>query len=167
MLAYRGLAEAGAGDREAALRYWHVALSLDPGVADLNFQPFGEPGEFLKAHPLGPPPLGIDVCSDRAEPAPCSLGGRVFEPPNVTKRPRPEYPEGARLFRETGALIVSVVVAADGSVGRPWIVQPLAAPTLSYAALEAVRQWGFEPAKLDGEPVDAFYGQLHAGEVTG
>ena len=155
VLTFRSLAEAGLGDRGAALWYWHVALNLDPSLQEIDLRAFGEHGEFLKAHPL--PEHSNVTCADGTEDPLCDQAGHELEAPKVRKRPRPAYPYGARAFRESGQLIVQVVIAKDGSVMSPRVLKALPAPTLSYVALEAIRKWRFEPAKLDGVPIDAFY----------
>jgi TonB family protein len=38
-------------------------------------------------------------------------------------------------------------------VRSPSIQKALPAPTLSYAALEALRRWKFEPARVGGTPI--------------
>jgi TonB family protein len=158
VLTFRGLAEAGLGDRRAALWYWHVALNFDPSLQDLDLRAFGEHGEFLKAHPLrdhdadarcAEYPAGPDCGRD--------ADGVVVEAPRVRKRPRPVYPYGARAFRESGQLVVQVVIGEDGSVSSPRVMEALPAPTLSYVALEAIREWEFEPARRAGEPVAVCY----------
>ena len=65
----------------------------------------------------------------------------------------PEFPRGAQAFGVTGVLIVEVVIDRTGRVTSPHVLKPLAAPTLSYAALEAVKQWRFEPGRIGGESV--------------
>jgi len=70
---------------------------------------------------------------------------------------KPKFPPGAADFSVEGTLVVEVVLGKDGHAKSPRIVQPLEAPTLSHAALEAVRRWEFEPAKVAGVPVEVIY----------
>lgn len=158
VLTLRSLAEAGLGHDDDALWYWHVALNLYPEIAGTDLERYGRPGVLLRSHPLperspGEPPGGepprdgpycID-CDDR------------ITPPEVRKKPRVSYPTGARAFQEQGSLVVSVVISSDGAVSEPRILEALPVPTMSYAALEAVRQWEFVPARLDGEPIAVYY----------
>jgi len=46
---------------------------------------------------------------------------------------------------------VRVLIDTDGSVRHPTIVTPSLAPTLIYAVTEAVKQWQFQPATIDGK----------------
>jgi outer membrane biosynthesis protein TonB len=36
------------------------------------------------------------------------------------------------------------------------VLTPLPAATLTWAALEAVKEWRFEPSRLGGEPVSVY-----------
>ncbi len=149
-LVYVALADAAEGRVEDALWYWHVALGLHPALADTALDRFGAAGALLRDHPPRTPLLPIEDDPD----API---GAVVEPPVVKKSPRPKYPAGALQFRSSGPLVVQVVIGPDGSVSSPVIVQPLPAPTLAYAALDAVRRWRFEAGRLNGQPVEVFY----------
>lgn len=58
-----------------------------------------------------------------------------------------------RWFRITGALVVEVMITENGTVSSSRVVTALPAPTLSDAALEAIRKWRYEPGTRDGKPV--------------
>lgn len=63
----------------------------------------------------------------------------------------PVYPQTARMAHVTGSVEVSITVGVDGSVVR---VQAVSGPQLLRAAAEeAVRRWRYEPAQVDGKPV--------------
>ena len=70
---------------------------------------------------------------------------------------RPEYPELARLARLEGAVVLRVVVHADGTVGDVRL-EHCNRPGVGFekAAIAAVRLWRFEAATRDGQPVDAY-----------
>jgi protein TonB len=86
-------------------------------------------------------------------------GGGVFragsgvEPPRVIREMKADYPDEARRRRIEGEVVIALVVRRDGSVGDARIVRRLNA-ALDERALQAVRQWQFEPGKYHGEPVD-------------
>jgi protein TonB len=61
--------------------------------------------------------------------------------------PRPEYPEDARRQRQEGVVVLSVEVETDGHVGAISVSQSSGHPLLDRAAMEAVREWTFEPAR--------------------
>jgi TonB family protein len=145
-LTHRALAHAGLGNTDDALWYWHAALSLYPALARSDISMFGAPGQFLKTHPARPIESALPV--EGARP----LGDVEITPPKLLKRVEPQFPPGAKAFAVDGVLIVQVVIEASGRVSSPLILKALPAPTLSYAALEAVKRWRFQPAKIRGEP---------------
>ena len=142
VLTHRALALAGLRRYEEALWYWHIVLSLYPSFRSSDVGSFGEPGAFLIANPL-PPKKPPDKDFDPA--------GFVY--PKEISRKAAKFPEGARLFRITGTLVVDVMITESGTVSSPLVITPLPAPTLSYAALEAIRKWRYEPGTRDGKPV--------------
>ena len=76
--------------------------------------------------------------------------------PVVSEKVEPVYPEDARAEKIAGVVVVELVVTTDGFVEE---VSVLRTPDerLTAAAVEAVRQWRFEPALCDGTPVSVFY----------
>lgn len=87
-----------------------------------------------------------------------NTGGGVFRvgggvsAPNPIYKPEPEFSEEARKAKYQGAVTVACVVGPDGRVRDIQILRPLGMG-LDEKAIEAVRQWRFEPAKKDGVPV--------------
>jgi len=146
MLVHKALALTGLGNTNDALWYWHEVLSMYPKFSESDLSSFGEAGAFLKANIT--PPTAVPFTHDPAQ---------SFTPPRPIRRVKPEFPRGAADFSIEGTLIVEVVLGKDGHAKSPRIVQALEAPTLSYAALEAVKRWEFEPAKVAGVPVEVLY----------
>jgi protein TonB len=67
----------------------------------------------------------------------------------------PPYPDFARRARVQGAVVLLMTVDERGV---PLQVQALEGhPALQEAALQAARQWRFEPARMDGRPVAASF----------
>lgn len=82
--------------------------------------------------------------------------GGVTEPVARTKV-NPSYPEEARAGKIMGTVVLDLTVGTDGKVAA---VRVLDSPSalLSQAAVDAVRQWEFEPARRqDGSPVAVLY----------
>jgi TonB family protein len=73
-------------------------------------------------------------------------------PAKVVKKVQPQYPAEARQNNIQGTVKIQVIIQKDGAV----TVQNVVAgdPTLSPAAIEAVKQWRYEPTLVDGKPVD-------------
>lgn len=80
----------------------------------------------------------------------------VYEdPPIPTRRIPPEYPAFAKNSGIEGEVILEVEVFADGSVGAINVLKSLLPGPggLDEAAIKAVKQWEFQPAKSGGKPV--------------
>ncbi len=71
-----------------------------------------------------------------------------FEEASVTKRVAPEYPQLAREHRIEGQVVLRASVGADGRVRGVEILE--GNPILAKAAADAMRQWRYEPARLNG-----------------
>ena len=69
--------------------------------------------------------------------------------------PAPYYPSAAKKRGVQGKVLLSVVVKADGTPLSVDVSRSSGSSTLDVAALEAVRQWRFVPAKKSGQPVQA------------
>ena len=79
------------------------------------------------------------------------VGGGVSAPRPVYD-PDPEYSEEARKAKYQGTVVLWVIVGPDGHVRDVRVARSLGMG-LDEKAMEAVRQWRFEPAKKDGQPV--------------
>jgi len=76
----------------------------------------------------------------------------TFVPAKLIKRVAPEYPPEAREKRIQGTVRLNVIIGKDGSVTVQNVVQGDQA--LALAAIEAVRQWRYQPTILTGQPVE-------------
>jgi TonB family protein len=83
-------------------------------------------------------------------PAPVRVGGNIKTPRKVRDMP-PVYPPIAQSARVQGVVIVEATIGENGVVRDARILRSI--PLLDEAALEAVRQWVFEPTLLNGVPV--------------
>ncbi len=73
----------------------------------------------------------------------------------VLHRVDPVYPDFARSARIQGPVVLMMTVDERG---QPSQVQVLEGhPVFHEAALQAARQWRFEPARLDGQPASATF----------
>jgi protein TonB len=82
--------------------------------------------------------------------APVRVGGRVKEP-RLIARVDPRYPPLAIQTHMQGAVIVDAVIDEHGNVVEARVVS--GPPLLIQAAMDAVRQWKYEPTYLNDEPV--------------
>lgn len=73
--------------------------------------------------------------------------------PRYRSNDRPAYPLAARLRGYEGMVLLSVEVSADGRVDDLMVKRSSGYEVLDRSALEAVRNWTFEPARRMGQPV--------------
>jgi periplasmic protein TonB len=66
--------------------------------------------------------------------------------------PRPDYPQLAKLARIQGTVRLEAVIAADGTIKDLKVKS--GHPLLIRTALEAVKQWRYQPTLLNGQPVE-------------
>jgi TonB family protein len=78
--------------------------------------------------------------------------GRLGRAPRVISKAEPEYSTEARQAKHPGTVMLSLVVGEDGRP-RNLHVQRSLGMGLDQKAIEAVKQWRFEPAMKDGHPV--------------
>jgi periplasmic protein TonB len=87
------------------------------------------------------------------------IGGGVFKvgggisAPEAISTPDPEYTEEARNAKIQGTCILALIVDQQGHPRDIHIVRSLG-HGLDARAIEAVKQWVFQPAKKDGQPVN-------------
>ena len=102
------------------------------------------PSEFVD--PSGPLPLRAGVAN-------------VTNPVLIQgTRITPKYPELGRVARVDGQVILQAIIRKDGSVGDISVIR-VNRPNLGFeeAAIAAVRQWRYEPARQDGKAVEVYF----------
>jgi periplasmic protein TonB len=86
------------------------------------------------------------------------IGGGVYHvgggitAPHLIYGPEPEFSEEARKAKYQGTVVLEVVVGTDGRTHNIRVAQSLGMG-LDEKAIEAIRQWKFEPSRKDGIPV--------------
>jgi TonB family protein len=86
------------------------------------------------------------------------IGGGVFRvgggvsAPRALDTPDPEYSEEARKAKYQGTVVLWLIVGPDGKPRDIKVARALGMG-LDQKAMEAVRNWKFEPAMKDGKPV--------------
>jgi protein TonB len=73
-----------------------------------------------------------------------------FLPPQIISTAEPSYPPNAVAG---GTVILKVTINSSGVIGDVQVLQD--AKGFTRQAIETVRKWKFEPAKLNGKPVEA------------
>ena len=92
-----------------------------------------------------------------APPPPKPTQTRIRQGGNVTaaklmNRVQPLYPPLARQTRISGTVRLHAIIGKNGGVEQLEVMS--GHPLLVQAALDAVRQWRYQPTQLNGEPVE-------------
>jgi len=82
--------------------------------------------------------------------APLRVGGRV-RPPRVLSKPSPAYPPLAKQTKVQGDVTIDAVIDTEGNVVEMRVVS--GHPLLISAALDAVKQWKYEPTYLNDQAI--------------
>ncbi len=116
----------------------------DAGIALTNDDQPSSGAEALNAGLVG----GNNQPSAPAAPLP--VGGDVKQAKLITSVP-PQYPPLAKNQHVSGNVLVDALIDPNGKVTTMKVVS---GPTLLHqAAMDALKQWKYQPATLDGKPV--------------
>jgi periplasmic protein TonB len=99
-------------------------------------------GPAVAAPPPPPPPKQTQRIK---------LGGQVVAA-KLVAQPQPVYPPLARQARIQGNVVLHAIIDKDGRVGELQVIS--GHPLLVQAALEAVKNWRYQPTQLNGDPVE-------------
>ena len=97
-----------------------------------------------------PPGASIPVPPSQGANGALRVGGNIRVPRKI-HHVDPVLPDAARDAGIQGIIIVEILVGPDGSVLSARVLRSI--PLLDRAAIDAVRQWRFEPTLLNGQPV--------------
>jgi protein TonB len=78
--------------------------------------------------------------------------GGVIEAAKIVSQLQPVYPTLARQASIQGAVLLQAVIDKDGRVSELQVLS--GSPLLARAALDAVKQWRYQPTLLNGQPVE-------------
>lgn len=109
--------------------------------------------EAVAEAPTPPAPPAAPATSPPAEP--------TVVPPNFVaaylNNPAPIYPYGAKSRRESGTVLLKVLVTVDGTAGDVKIEKSSGSSSLDQAARDVVfKRWRFVPAKRGDQTVEAW-----------
>ena len=88
---------------------------------------------------------------DILPPAPIRVGGNI-QAARLTNQMMPVYPEEASEERIAGTVRLEATITREGTIKELRVLE--GHPLLVEAALEAVRQWRYQPTLLNGMPVE-------------
>jgi len=78
-----------------------------------------------------------------------------IKPPRLVKTVNPVYPEEARSAEVQGVVILAARIDTNGKVKDIKVLRSI--PQLDQAAVDALKQWVYEPLLKDGKPVEAVF----------
>lgn len=158
-VAYQAIAEAALGRQEEARWHWYLAQNLDSSLRKLDLTPYGTAGDFLRHHVLAPPEEQHAELPDVLDPVrPEGAASTSFKGPERKKTVYPQRPQdlsGRDRFSET--VFTLITVNKEGLIEQPLVVSGGLFPGMLYKAFDALRQWRYSPATLDGKPVPYRY----------
>ncbi len=137
---------------------WRFAPVVIPeGIVEEGFgaagADFGIPGgvDYGQGEGIAANLLGADLYGLVGEPSePALLAVGEVKPPRLIRRIEPAYPELARQARAEGVVILEATTDIYGRVSAVRVLRSL--PLLDGAAVDAVRQWVYEPLLVNGRP---------------
>lgn len=94
-----------------------------------------------------PPPVEV---SEPLPQKPVRVGGDI-RPPQQLKYVPPMYPQVAQQSRLGGRVCIDAIIDPNGRVVEMKVLQ--GHPVLANQAINAVRQWVYEPTYLNGQPI--------------
>jgi TonB family protein len=121
-----------------------ASAAKTPSVPPAVSPPAPEPKTIPAPKTPAPPPKPV-------EPQRIRVGGNVQEA-KLVNQPNPVYPPLARQARIQGTVRLDVIIGRDGAIANLQVVS--GHPLLVPAALEAVRQWKYQPTLLNGKSAE-------------
>jgi periplasmic protein TonB len=119
--------------------------------------PAAPAAETATAEPALPAP-SVAVAAAAPPPIAAAVPPTVLPPrfnADYLRNPAPAYPAMSRRLHEQGKVLLRVIVRADGSPDNVELHRTSGSARLDTAAVEAVRQWRFVPARQGETPVTA------------
>ena len=92
----------------------------------------------------------VEPAQQPAATGPFRVGDGIDRPRKI-KDVKPVYPQSAMRAQIAGNILIEATIGADGKVHDARVVKSIA--LLDQAALDAVRQWEFEPSRRNGVAV--------------
>jgi protein TonB len=105
-------------------------------------------GSVPTAAPPPPPPVKVEK---PVTPQRIRVGGQV-QAAKLIRQPKPIYPPLAKQARISGHVLLNAIIGKDGTIQNLTVAS--GHPLLIPAALEAVKQWVYQPTLLNNDPVE-------------
>jgi periplasmic protein TonB len=122
-----------------------------PGIGDGGIDGTPGPGAWIPGADPGGKPLEIKKPEPAEHKSPLHRSEGVMAAALVYKV-QPRYPAIALAIHLAGTVYLRAIIATDGTVRQLEVIS--GNPILANPALQAVRQWRYQPTRLNGEPVE-------------
>jgi len=132
-----------------------VAAGMFPAAVGSPMSNAYVPGLSPSFSPADTGGRGEGTARDSEKPIRYETDGPITEPRAIHK-PNPKYPEEARKAGVTGVVVIDAEISAEGRVVNMKVLRT-ADEVFVQPTLDALSQWEFEPATLDGKPVAVYY----------
>lgn len=112
------------------------------------------PPPIIATSPTPPPQVTVPAPPSPAPPAPVPVVAHAGDlSSTMIEATPPRYPIESRRKREQGTVVLTVVLALDGTVADLSVSRSSGFDRLDQAALAAVRRWRWSPTRRAGVPV--------------
>jgi TonB family protein len=132
-----------------ALGVVHLAAPVVSHSSNLQSDSPALPSMETDSVPGAGDPLAAAEARHNAPAAPLPIGGEVQQARLIKSVP-PQYPAIAKAQRISGKVQIDALIDKSGNVANAKVIS--GPPLLYSAAVDAVKQWKYSPALLDGEP---------------
>ena len=130
------------------------SVTVSPGGNSQVNSPLaiGRVSESLTITAERPPAVAAPLSTGQTQTGPIHVGGMV-EPARLIRKVTPAFPPSAKAQGIEGSVTIEAIIDKAGFIASARAVGG-SRPELAQAALDAVQQWQYTPARLNGEPVD-------------
>jgi TonB family protein len=115
--------------------------------------PIGQINESVTVKGSRPATGSLAPAAPTRTPQRIPVGGNV-QAARLIRQPRAIYPEDLKAQGITGTVIIKAVISTTGEPLNPQVVNTAVNFGLAQAALDAVRQWRYQPTLLNGQPIE-------------
>jgi TonB family protein len=136
-------------DGESADKLVTAARQIDEHLR-VNYRITADGVNVSIVAPQTPTPLAAPSAATLSVPGAVTVGARV-QAAKLISNPQPIYPQIAREARISGTIELAVIIGPDGHVQQMNVVS--GHPLLRTAAMDAVKDWVYQPTLLNNQPV--------------
>ena len=115
----------------------------------------GQPNEIpedIWVDVSGTAPSGVGNNPSAAPPSQGLIPGGNVKPPKKKKHVDPIYPRQALRARIQGTVVIEAIIGIDGKIKSAKAIR--SHPMFDQAALDAIKKWEYEPATINGMPIE-------------